>query len=84
MAFPIFSDSQIDEISKILGSCGTGSEISSLLHNLNLSDCSGESTKWRKLSFVFKQYQHEFKSSNHMIRFIKEFFIASSVLFQKV
>ena len=58
MTFPIFSDSQIDEISKILGNSGSGSE---------------ESTKWRRLSFVFKYYQREFKSSNHMIRFIKEF-----------
>lgn len=73
MTFPLFSNSQIEEISKILGECGSGSEITLLLNNLNLSNYTQESTKWRRLSYIFKQYQTEYKSSNHMIRFIKEF-----------
>ena len=66
------SSNQIENISKILGDLLTGSVISKIFRDINVIDNSGESTKWRRLDFVFKFLQNRDKSINTILRFIKE------------
>lgn len=66
------SSNQIENISKLLGSLLSGSEISKIFRDINVTDNSGESTKWRRLDFVFIFLQNRDKSINTILRFITE------------
>lgn len=66
-----FNDAQIETLARFLGNCSTGSEISRILQNRGLVDNSGQSTKWRRLYWVFHYYQNEFKCANHILDFIR-------------
>lgn len=70
-ALPQFSDRQLERVSRILGECTTGTEISRLLDSLGFSDTSGESTKWRRLYRTFAKYQKADKSPSKLIDFIR-------------
>ena len=50
---PAFSEGQLKALVHLLGECGTGSDISRVQHHRGLEDRSGESTKWRRLYWVF-------------------------------
>ncbi len=63
---------QIENISKLLGDLLTGSQISKIFKDINVIDNSGESTKWRRLYYVFKYLQDRDSSINTILRFIKE------------
>lgn len=68
-----FSDTQTEALAKVLGDCGSGSEITHFLNSCGLEDKSGESTKWRRLRWVFLDYQHRTGCANGVIHFIQTF-----------
>ncbi len=72
-AVPPLSEGQIAALAKVLGECGTGSDITHALSERGLVDQSGESTKWRRLHWVFLQSQKQYQCANHVLDFIKSF-----------
>ncbi len=68
-----FTNAQIERLARLLGECGTGSEISQVLQERGLVDKSGESTKWRRLYWVFQNCQNHYKCANHVLDFIRAF-----------
>lgn len=68
---PLFSDAQIEALAKVLGECGTGTEISRFFVKHGMDDCSGESTKWRRLHSVFIDCQRRDSCANRIIDFIQ-------------
>jgi len=70
---PPFSEAQIESLARLLGECGTGNEISRVLQERGLVDNSGQSTKWRRLYWIFRHYQIEYKCANHVLDFIRAF-----------
>ncbi len=57
----------------MLGECGSGADISRVLEDCKLEDNLGESTKWKRLYWVFLNSQNQFKSANHILRYIESF-----------
>jgi hypothetical protein len=45
-ALPTFPQGQVEALAKVLGECGSGSDITPVLSDRGLLDESGESTKW--------------------------------------
>lgn len=76
-AIKSFSEGTIEGLAKVLGDCGSGSDISRILASSGLSDNSGESTKWRRLYSIFLQIQNQDQSSNRIIDFVQTFLIPS-------
>lgn len=74
-AFPSFPEGQIEALAKLLGECGSGTDISRVLQDRGLVDNSGESTKWRRLYRVFLEYQRQHHCANPIIDFIQSFLI---------
>lgn len=70
---PPFPNDQLEALARILGDCGTGSEISRVLQERGLVDHSGESTKWRRLYWVFQHCQNQYQCANHVLDFIHAF-----------
>lgn len=70
---PCFSDEQIEALARVLGDCGSGSEISRMLDHCGLVDRSGESTKWRRLDWVFLESQRQYQCANSVLHFIASF-----------
>lgn len=68
-----FTVGQIEALAKLLGDCGTGSDITRVLIDRGIADNSGESTKWRRLYSVFLVYQQKYGCANHVIDFIQAF-----------
>lgn len=71
--FSSFSEGQIEGLAKLLGECGSGSDITRVLHDRGLEDRSGESTKWRRLYWVFLESQRQYRCANRVIDFIQAF-----------
>lgn len=63
----------IESLARILGECGSGSEITHVLRHLELNDDSGESTKWRRLRWVFTETQRQDRCANKVLTFIQSF-----------
>ena len=74
-----FSDSVIEQLSRILGEASTGSEITRHFKALNLEDLSGESTKWRRIENVLLSEQRRTRSANVVLALLA--MILSPVLF---
>lgn len=72
---PSFPGGQIEALAKLLGDCGSGTDITRVLEDRGLVDGSGESTKWRRLYWVFQDSQEKYKCANHVIDFIQSFLI---------
>lgn len=70
---PPLPEGQVEAIAKVLGECGTGSDISRVLSDRGLVDNSGESTKWRRLYWVFLNSQKQYRSANLVLDFIQSF-----------
>jgi len=70
---PPFSDGQIVALAKLLGECGTGDDISRVLNNRGLVDNSAQSTKWRRLYWVFLNCQNQYHCGNKIVDFIQAF-----------
>lgn len=67
------SESQFERLARLLGECGTGTDINRVLHDRGLPDDSGESTKWRRLYWVFHNIQEQHKCANKVLDFIQCF-----------
>lgn len=72
-SIPSFPEGHIETLARLLGECGTGEEISRVLRDRGLIDNSGESTKWRRLYWVFLDCQRQYQCANHILDFIKAF-----------
>lgn len=70
---PPLPEGQIEALAKLLGECGTGSDISRVFADRGLEDKSGESTKWRRIYWVFLDSQRQHKSANLVLDFIQSF-----------
>src|ERR1039457_3071448 len=70
---PMFSEAQIETLASCLGECGTGSDIGRILKNRGLVDNSGQSTKWRRINWVFLNSQNQYKCANQIIDFIQSY-----------
>ena len=70
---PSLSEGQVDALARVLGECGTGTEISHALDACGLVDASGESTKWRRLYKVFMRIQNQDHSANRVLAFCEAF-----------
>lgn len=68
-------EGQIEALAKLLGECGSGTDISRVLSNRGLVDASGESTKWRRLYWVFLESQKRHRCANRVFDFIQSFLI---------
>ena len=72
-AVPSLSDAQLEQIAHLLGNCGSGSEIDRMLESCSMEDNSGESTKWKRLYWVFRDYQQRNRCANQVLHFIRTF-----------
>jgi uncharacterized protein (TIGR02391 family) len=74
-AVPSFPEGQIEALARLLGECGSGTDISRVLRDRNLADNSGESTKWRRLYSVFLESQRRSGCANTVIDFVQSFLV---------
>lgn len=72
-AMPPLSEGQVEALAKLLGDCGTGSDISRVLQDRGLTDNSGHSTKWRRLYWVFLASQRQYRCANQILDFIQAY-----------
>ncbi len=72
-AIACFSEGQTEALAKVLGECGSGSDISRVLRDRGLQDNSGESTKWRRLYSIFLAQQRQNGCANQVLDFIRSF-----------
>lgn len=82
-----FPEGQVEALARLLGECGSGTDISRVLSDRGLVDASGESTKWRRLYWVFLESQRQHKCANRVLDFIQCFlvparFVGRSVKFE--
>ena len=68
---PVLTDAQLEQVSRLLGDCATGSEITRILNSMELDDVSGESTKWRRIYGIFSHYQRQDRVASKLIDFIR-------------
>jgi uncharacterized protein (TIGR02391 family) len=74
-------------LARLLGEVGTGTDITRVLNDRGLVDNSGESTKWRRLYWVFQDTQSNYKCANRVLDFIQAFltparFVGRSEIFE--
>ena len=72
-AVPPFPEGQIEALARLLGECGSGDDISRVISNRGLVDKSRQSTKWRRLYWVFLDCQQQHGCANQIIDFIQSF-----------
>lgn len=70
-------EGQIEGLAKVLGECGSGTDITRVLQNQGLTDSSGESTKWRRLYWVFLNAQKQDRCANRVLSFVESFLTPS-------
>lgn len=70
-AVPPFPEGQIEALAKVLGECGSGSDIDRVLSDRGLIHESRESTKWRRLNEVFLASQRRHGCANQVVDFIR-------------
>ncbi len=66
------SNSQIEQISRLICEYVTGTEITTIFNTIKVEDKSGESTKWRRVYNTFVYRTNMDNSSNSFLRFIAE------------
>ena len=66
-------EGQIEGLAKLLGECGSGSDITRVLVDRQLTDDSGQSTKWRRLYWVFLNVQQRDMCANRVLDFVQSF-----------
>ena len=72
-SIPSFQEGSIESLAKILGDCGSGSDISRVLADRGIHDGSGQSTKWRRLYWIFLEVQQQDGCANRILDFIQSF-----------
>lgn len=66
------SSSEIETVSKILGDCVTGSQLSDFFQECRIIDTSNESTKWKRIHKTFLNKQEQDNCSNSFWVFTKK------------
>ncbi|MHB8562394.1 MAG: TIGR02391 family protein [Acidiferrobacteraceae bacterium] len=74
-AVPSLPEGQVEALARLLGECGSGTDISRVLNDRGLVDASRESTKWRRLYWVFLESQRQHRCVNRVLDFIQSFLI---------
>ena len=69
----MFDEGSIESLATVLGDCGTGAEINRFLDTCNIVDGSGESTKWRRLNWIFLDIQRSDRCANRILDFVQRF-----------
>ena len=72
---PSLPEGQIEALAKLLGEYGSGSDITRILRDRGLADNSDESTKWRRLYWIFLDTQAKYGCANRILDFIQAFLI---------
>jgi len=72
-AIRCFPTSLLEGLAKVLGECGSGTDISRILASCGWQDNSGESTKWKRLYALFVARQSQDRCANHLLNFIRTF-----------
>ena len=72
-AIPSLPESSVGSLARLLAECGTGSDIGRVLADRGIHDGSGESTKWKRLYWVFLDIQHQDRCANRILDFIQSF-----------
>lgn len=67
-----FSTAEIESLSKILGETMTGTQMNSILQDCGIEDTSNESTKWKRIYYIFLTKQDQDNCSNSFLFFIKK------------
>ena len=70
---PSFQEGSVESLAKLLAECGSGSDISRVLANRGIADNSGESTKWRRLYWIFLDIQRRDRCANRILDFVQSF-----------
>ncbi len=70
-SIPCFTEGQVEALARLLGECGSGSDISRVLNDRALADNSGKSTKWRRLYWIFLDCQKKHGCANHILDFTR-------------
>jgi uncharacterized protein (TIGR02391 family) len=70
-AAPKLTDMQIEDVSRILGECLSGNDISRHFADMGIEDTSGEGTKWRRLNSTFKRCQAEDGGASRFLDFTR-------------
>lgn len=79
-SIPPFPEGQLESMAHVLGECGTGDTISRSFADRGMEDRSGESTKWKRLHWVFTNVQREHGCANHILDFIRTYLEPSRFL----
>jgi len=72
-SLPPFAEGQVETLARLLGECGSGTDITRVLSDRGLADASRESTKWRRLYWIFLDCQKKHGCANHVVDFIRAF-----------
>lgn len=70
---PSLPEGQVEALARVLGECGSGTDISRVLKDRGLVDNSGESTKWRRLYAIFRERQKLDGCANRVLDFVRAF-----------
>lgn len=70
---PALPEGQIEALARLLGDCGSGSDITRVLQGRGMADNSGESTKWRRLYAIFLEHQALDGCANRVLDFVRSF-----------
>ena len=70
---PLLPEGSIESLARVVGECGSGSDISRMFSLRSIDDRSGQSTKWKRLYWVFLDIQHPDKCANRIIDFVQVF-----------
>ena len=68
-----FPEGTIKALAKVLGECGSGTDITHTMRDRGLVDNSGESTKWRRLYWALLESQRQHGCANKIIDYIQAF-----------
>jgi uncharacterized protein (TIGR02391 family) len=68
-----FDGAIVEALAKVLGEAGSGSDINRVLKSKGIDDVSGESTKWKRLYWVFAHLQRRDACANGVLGFIAAF-----------
>ena len=72
-----FADAQLESLARFLGDCRSGSTISRVFQDQGIVDRSGQSTKWKRLDWAFREMQRVDGSANRLLKFIAAYLAPS-------
>ena len=70
---PCLRTGQIERLARLLGECGTGSDITRVLSDQGLVDNASKATKWRRIYSVFRFLQERDMCANNVLALVQSF-----------